>query len=240
MSEKPRPISICRAFTLVELLVVISLIAILALLAIPNFLDSEIRAKVSRAKADFRTLATGLEVYRVDHGRFPKGNHSSRVLNPVPESHGYRPTLERLTTPVAYLTGGSGFFDVFKAQWRYGGNTLDVLDPIDVPPGSLYNKQLYWYAARNATGAAEWDQPNDPDPSWYYLESAGPDLAHHNAGTFLLNIKTDTPANRGKVGKMIYDPTNGTISRGSIWRVGGTPSGYATAFYYMVTLAYAR
>lgn len=220
--------------TLTELLVVVALVGILALLAIPNFLDSRIRAQVSRAKGDFYAVGTALEMYRMEHGRFPKGNHSSRVLNPVPVRYGYKPTLERLTTPVPYLQGEAVFFDIFKAQWRYGGDSLEDRDPIDVPPGSLFNKQLYWYAARNATGAAEWDQKDDPDPLWYYLESAGPDLAHHNAGAFLYNIRRDTPAARGRVAKMIYDPTNGSLSRGSIWRAGGAPSGYGASLYHMV------
>lgn len=223
-----------RGFTLIELLIVVAIIAILAALAIPNFMEAQARAKVSRASADFRTVVTALEAYRMDTGRYPKGNHSSRVLNPWPIRYGYKPTLERLSTPIAYLTGESAFYDPFKAQWRYDDNDLEARDSIDIPPGDLKNKQLYWYAARNMTGASEWDQPNDPDPLWYYLESAGPDLAHHNAGTFFLNIRTDTVANRGRVGKMIYDPTNGSLSRGSVWRVGGIPAGYAKAFYFMV------
>jgi len=225
-----------RGFTLIELLIVVVIVAILALIAVPNLLDSQTRAKVARAKGDFHAVGTALEMYRMDHGRFPKGNHSSRVLNPVPERFGYRATLERLTSPIAYITGESVFFDAFKAQWRYGGASLDELDPIDVPPGSLYNKQLYWYAARNATGAAEWDQPDDPDPSWFYLESAGPDLAHHNAGTFLYPMKSDTAGNRAKVMKMLYDASNGTTSRGSIWRLGGAPVGVGRSFYYAAML----
>ena len=43
-------------FTLVELLVVIAVVALLALVAVPNFLEAQVRAKVARAKADIATL----------------------------------------------------------------------------------------------------------------------------------------------------------------------------------------
>lgn len=83
-------------FTLIELLIVVAIIAILASIAVPNFLEAQIRAKVSRAKTDLRTLATGLEAYRVDSNQYP----------PTPlfalGDRFFR--LKPLTTPVAYIT----------------------------------------------------------------------------------------------------------------------------------------
>lgn len=236
MSSNPTTV----AFTLIELLIVVAIIAILAALAVPNFMEAQTRAKVSRAKSDHRTIATGLEAYRVDTNKYPKGNNSSRALNPYPTERSlYRRTLERLTTPVAYLAGKSCFYDPFKGKYTYQEASLShPPKPAEQTPGEPENFQLYWYVARNATGHSIWDQQSfdklETDPLWYIIESAGPDLAHHNAGTFFNRLTEDSPANRGLVGRMLYDPTNGTVSRGSIWRTGGIPAGEAMSFFHMV------
>jgi prepilin-type N-terminal cleavage/methylation domain-containing protein len=60
-----------KAFTLIELLIVVAIIAILAAIAVPNFLEAQTRSKVSRAKADMRTLATAIESYTVDYNKPP-------------------------------------------------------------------------------------------------------------------------------------------------------------------------
>src|SRR6478609_11262839 len=57
-------------FTLIELLIVVAIIAILAAIAVPNFLEAQTRAKISRAKADMRTTVTALESYVVDWNNY--------------------------------------------------------------------------------------------------------------------------------------------------------------------------
>lgn len=58
-------------FTILELLVVVAIIAILYALAVPNFLEAQSRSKVSRVKADMRSMATGVEAYYVDNNAYP-------------------------------------------------------------------------------------------------------------------------------------------------------------------------
>ena len=82
------------AFTLIELLIVVAIIAILAAIAIPNLLEAQTRSKVARARADMRSVAVGLESYMVDQNRMP----------PTFEYQGQRPLPDCLTTPVAYIT----------------------------------------------------------------------------------------------------------------------------------------
>lgn len=86
-----------RAFTLIELLIVVAIIAILAAIAVPNFLEAQTRSKVARAQADTRSIATALEAYVVDNNRYMPW------VTPIRGIQGsYQIFI--LTTPVAYMT----------------------------------------------------------------------------------------------------------------------------------------
>ena len=61
-------------FTLIELLIVVAIIGILAAIAIPNFMQAQMRARVSRALADERSVATATMMYYTDTGDFPMIN----------------------------------------------------------------------------------------------------------------------------------------------------------------------
>jgi len=77
-------------FTLIELLIVVAIIGILAAIAVPNFLNAQIRAKVTRMYADHRTLVNAMMMYRLDMGTYHAHSHSPAQHVP-------------LTTPMAYL-----------------------------------------------------------------------------------------------------------------------------------------
>ena len=75
-----------RGFTLIELLIVVAIIAILAAIAIPNYLNAQTRAKVSKVMAEERTIATAMESYIVDNNSYP-----------------CTCVCDMLSTPIAYL-----------------------------------------------------------------------------------------------------------------------------------------
>ena len=187
-----------KGFTLIELLIVVLIIAILAAIAIPNFMEFQTRAKVSRAKADMRTIATGLEAYCVDEGTYPANEFNNTLMRDL--------GLNRLTTPIAYLT--SIPHDPFGDREVFGSKV-----------------ENYEYGSGKAGQYAS-GQSGYPNDIWI-LESSGPDnqettLAPYGTISFPW-VGTGETVNEvsGMIG-MIYDPTNGTVSRGQIFRTGGT------------------
>jgi len=188
-------------FTLIELLIVVAIIAILAAIAVPNFLEAQVRAKVARVKADQRSIATAVESYSVDWNRPPLGQpsflRSECVRSPIKASPipGWEINhflgvyaQSKLTTPIAYMT------------------TI-LRDPF-------------------------LERRFDPANRWEYVYH---DYTCHNGAKFALakamgytfGIMSRGPGLEGPGGMQAiitgsngcaYDPTNGTVSYGSIIR----------------------
>lgn len=207
------------AFTLIELLIVVAIIAILAAIAVPNYLESQTRSKIARVRADMRTLAGALEIYRADANAYPQA-----------EINGTLKYLPQLTTPIAYLSR-CDYKDPFTREGRivitsiqeiptlryYGFNGQGILNTYD---GSAAGSAGRLYSPR---GLHE-----DARIAWYALFSHGPDRVRNNlrigsgTGTFLAQ---ENLLNSNRFIHFIYDATNGTISAGEILRSGGSPDG---------------
>ena len=185
-----------RAFTLIELLIVVAIIAILAAIAVPNFLEAQVRAKVARAKADMRTVATALETYRIDTNAYPTmlSPGFTGGIAPLAGSNlkwWYVP--DALTTPVAYLTSA-------EMRCPFGGNIDRVNDFPD-----LYRR--YGYENIPELMAKRVDFP--------ILANRYRDDAFTWSGHWRLNcVGPDQIWNPSRQ----YDPTNGVISDGDIIR----------------------
>jgi type II secretion system protein G len=193
------------AFTLIELLIVVAIIAILAAIAVPNFMEASTRAKVSRVKNDMRSLATAVEAYRVDNIAYPEYAviqfPATTVDDPATAAgddffeHFSRVPGIGITTPVAYI--GSIPPDLF-AIGRFPGPEPRTWD--FSYKNSRQNFRIFtgppepWLGPGGSVLLKDWGE--------WRLSSGGPD------GTRIADIK----ANR------IYDPTNGTASIGDIVR----------------------
>ena len=58
-------------FTLVELLVVIVVLAVLAAIVLPKFMDSSARSKESALKSDLKLMRNAISLFQADTGKYP-------------------------------------------------------------------------------------------------------------------------------------------------------------------------
>ena len=198
-----------KGFTLIELLIVVAIIAILAAIAVPNFLEAQTRAKVSRVHSDQRVYATALESYRIDNNGYPPISFENFFFGLVP-----------LSTPVSYIT--DAFLEDPFGNRQFQQVAQDVSDIA-----------LYQYFNHGITAALflEAGLPFNPQIEslaalrWVIL-SPGPFRRYH------LQVCLGPPREASLAvclvesafhhanGTWVYDPTNGTVSIGEIRRYG--------------------
>ena len=220
-------------FTLIELLIVVAIIAILAAIAVPNFLEAQTRAKISRAKSDLRSVATALESYAVDNNVYPYAESIGPAVwllpGGAPRDSDTNDHPGGLTSPIAYLTSlpqdpfehalndqygnpisekGPYYFE--KPGFNYKDGIKLTAQPVNVPADAVGTSSL--------TGIGADTPVADPGrvPQRWILFSVGPDREIHlkDANGSIITRSRFNLNNR-------YDPTNGTVSTGNVLRFPG-------------------
>ncbi len=225
-------------FTLIELLIVVAILSLLAAAAVPNLLEAQTRAKVSRAHADLRALATAITAFHVDHNAYPIGTDDPGLIPERIESHFRRSALAAgatgadpfayytfrtvdlpdsvrghgLTTPIAYISAlptdpfasASGFIFYSYREGRDGDGTGYILTSFGPDEDDLFNG-----GKNNACGALRAD-----------LCGRHGDISEVHALPGSGRFQADLGLRLRLLAEVTYDPTNGTISNGDLWRIG--------------------
>jgi general secretion pathway protein G len=180
-----------QGFTFIELVIVVSIIGILAAIAVPNFLHAQIRARVAGAEAELHLLSLALESYFDDNGFYP-GNlfqpEDSQMYNTQLESI----SLMVLSTPVPYLSRIPG--DPFLPNARSSRYSYVLMSESSKP------------VDMTTMGRSGWGH--------YVLACWGPDK--FLSSDYIINpITFDSPS-----AFLEYAPTNGITSTGDIILIG--------------------
>ncbi len=267
-----------RAFTLIELLIVVSVIAVLAAIAVPNFLEAQTRSKVSRTKSDHSELVAALRSYYTDYHAFPpQSSDRSNVYQYLSENpnHTFSSYLESLIEEASELDQEpeveveneveddvDGMIDPFAPgnmpSFSMGMGAFGMGGAAMGPAGNLQTEDSELFKAHVQSGYDLWPLTSPVA----YMSTRLPvevfDFASWNSGGEFRNVPPmylnlyELPAPKpGEDGEMVqrigerylilspgpatndikssenpvvdplvhYDPTNGTISMGTVFRV---------------------
>jgi len=170
------------------------LVLVLVLVLWPlDMRDSRDTARPARARADLRSFAMGLETYYVDHGTYPAHHLSSRLNADAPflaEGLG----SSGLNQPTLLVQSEAATLTTPVAYFRNYPN--DQYAPV--------SGMTYRYFATE---------------EWWIAWSPGPDREYELDYREIDQVREDEDALWDLLLQSSFDPTNGAVSRGDIWRM---------------------
>lgn len=153
------PINSLRGFTLIELMIAISIVAIISAVGLVSYSKAQQLGRDARRKSDLQEIAKALQLYYNDNGRYPCAHWDRSNLG--------NPWLNDGDIGV----GGT----CATAKPVFNSNYISTLpvDPINTPTATqpwLANNYIYGYRAYNCNTngdyyflVAQLENPNDPD-----------------------------------------------------------------------------
>ena len=129
-----------RAFTLLELIVVVAIVGILAAIAMPNMINTPRRAKEAVLKTNLRTLREVIDQHYGDKGSYPPTLEAlvdEGYLRDVP----FDPMTEDQEWGLVYDEGDP--YDADLPETDGDGGEAGIIDIFSLSPGSSLDGEEY-------------------------------------------------------------------------------------------------
>ncbi len=204
-----------KAFTLLELLIVVAVIGILASIAVPNFLQAQVRSKISAAKAQIHACRNALEAYRIDLNALPPTRYFCLALGGE-SAKKYFELPKELTTPTAYLSSRplDPFYTFPGASHEAPGQSIKYRKPGFGYFNNMPTEEGIWVPRSFPLDDGDYifynnasqENPSSKSPVEYGLWSIGPIPKEEIS----MNMYEPVPSHTW------YSPSNGVISMGII------------------------
>ncbi len=142
-----------KGFTLVELLIVISIIGVLTTLLMANFIGVRQRARDAQRKSDLRQIQSAFELYRSDQGSYPTILLDSPSPIKSPDgSATYMQKVPKDPSGSSYYNSGNYSFSSTGTIYTLGAcleNTGDPQGDIVPPVGTTGCASNHYYKLQN-------------------------------------------------------------------------------------------
>ena len=119
-------------FTLIEIMVVVIILGILVSLIAPNIFGVLDDAEITATRAQMRNIEVALDMYRMNHSRYPAPEEGlEALLNPPDRERGYIDNIPKDSWNNEYIyryPGENGEYDLFSygRDGQEGGSGLDA------------------------------------------------------------------------------------------------------------------
>jgi general secretion pathway protein G len=144
---KIRNTTACRGFTLIEVLIVATIIGLIVAIAIPNLISAIQRSRQSRTISDLRTISHGLAMYDRDHIGYPRAASLEPLTNiseglvlyvgQPPVNDGWRSSFQYKSDGRAYTVVSVAANRLIDLPWT-PGTTTRFEDDIVIIDGNFF------------------------------------------------------------------------------------------------------
>jgi prepilin-type N-terminal cleavage/methylation domain-containing protein len=169
-----------RAFTLIELMVVVTIIGLLASIAIPSFKDYVLKAKKMERPMMHKHIATAMKAYIEANNRFPLPNGTSGTWvnsgwNPPDTSNPLKMTWQKASsgwTTIGVEPDGQLYYRYYVQGWLYndGASTsyFTVYSYGDIDQNNLWSWRQDRYELQGGKFELTWvsEDTNDGPRTW--------------------------------------------------------------------------